>query len=314
MEEEEECEYESETESLRSEERRQKRRVEMGKEAVGGGGGGGNGDGGGEEAAGEAGRPDREILVKMDSQVLDCTICFEPLRPPIYQCEVGHAVCHVCRGKLGNTCPICCRGIGFSRCFALEDVVDTVKVPCANTNYGCKQFIIYYQKEKHEKTCLHAPCFCPEDGCSFKGSTGSLLLHFVTEHKWSPTYFHYDKAQWISIPRHCQFTLLVGEEDLSMFLVVNTFVHVGNALTMISIRPHEASRSCYSSEISVHDGESYKGRYVLQMDPHVGGSSLHDRAQLGRFFLMVPPELVDESTDELTINIRIEKIQCDVHH
>jgi hypothetical protein len=96
MEEEEECEYESETESLRSEERRQKRRVEMGKEAVGGGGGGGNGDGGGEEAAGEAGRPDREILVKMDSQVLDCTICFEPLRPPIYQVittATAHNIC-----------------------------------------------------------------------------------------------------------------------------------------------------------------------------------------------------------------------------
>ncbi|KAG2587259.1 hypothetical protein PVAP13_5NG130000 [Panicum virgatum] len=224
---------------------------------------------GGERAAGAAGRQEREIFVKMDSQVLDCTICFEPLRPPIYQCEVGHAVCYVCRGKLCNTCPICCRGIGFSRCFALEHVVDTVKVPCANANYGCKQFIIYYQKEKHEKTCLHAPCFCPEDGCSFKGSTGSLLDHFVIEHKWSPTNFHYNEAQRISIPRHCRFTLLVGEEDQSMFLV---------------------------------------------MDPHVGSSSLHDGAQLGSFFLLVPPELVDESTDGLTINIRIDKIKCVVHH
>jgi len=182
-------------------------------------------------------------------------------------------------------------------------------------NYGCRQFIVYYQKEKHEKTCLHAPCFCPEDGCSFKGSTGSLLDHFVIEHKWSPTNFHYNEAQRISIPRHCRFTLLVAEEEQSMFLVVNTLIHMGNALTTISIRPHESSGSCYSSRISaVHCAESDKGRYVFQMDPHVGSSSLHDGAQLGSFFLLVPPELVDESTDGLTINIRIDKIKCVVHH
>ncbi|KAG2590937.1 hypothetical protein PVAP13_5NG455000 [Panicum virgatum] len=50
------------------------------------------------------------------------------------------------------------------------------------------------------------------------------------------------------------------------------------------------------------------------MDPHVGSSSLHDGAQLGSLFLLVPPELVDDSTDELTINIRIDKIKCVVHH
>ena len=100
-----------------------------------------------------------------------------------------------------------------------------------------------------------------------------------------------------------------------MFLVVNTLLHMGNALAMISIRPHESFGSCYSSKISaVHRAESDKGRYVFQMDPHVGSSSLHDGAQLGSFFLVVPPELVDESTDELTINIRIDKIKCVVHH
>ena len=90
---------------------------------------------------------------------------------------------------------------------------------------------------------------------------------------------------------------------------------MGKAHTTISIRPHESSGSCYSSRISaVHCAESDKGRYVFQMDPHVGSSSLHDGAQLGSFFLLVPPELVDESTDGLTINIRIDKIKCVVHH
>ncbi|CAO2193420.1 unnamed protein product [Urochloa humidicola] len=304
--------------SPRSDKPGQKRRVQTRAETVGGEGEGeGHGEkggGGGEEAAGEAGRQNHEILIKMDSRLLDCTICFNPLQPPIYQCEGGHAVCFQCRGKLRNTCPTCYRGIGFCRCFAREQVVNAAKVPCSNANYGCKQFIIYYQKKKHDKTCLHAPCFCPEDGCSFKGSAGLLLDHFVTEHKWSPTNFHYGKAQRISIPRQHRFTVLVGE-DQSMFLVVNTLTHVGNALVTVCIRPHESSGPCYSCKISaIHCTEPCSGSYVFQMDPHVGSSSLHDGVQLGSFFLLVPPELVDESTDELIINICFEKIKCAVNH
>jgi E3 ubiquitin-protein ligase SIAH1 len=194
-------------------------------------------------------------------------------------------------------------------------MIDAVKVPCSNSIFGCSKYITYYQKEKHEKTCMHAACFCPEDGCSFEGSTGLLLNHFVTEHKWSPTNFSYDKAQRISIPRYCRFVLLVGE-DQSLFLVVNKFAHIGYALTTVCVRPRE-SGSCYSSKISaVHRPGANKGRYVFQMDPHVASSSLHGgvQVQLGRFFLLVPPDLVDESTDELTINIHIEKIKCAVHH
>ncbi|KAL6626631.1 hypothetical protein ACP70R_030357 [Stipagrostis hirtigluma subsp. patula] len=282
----------------------QERRVQIGAEMVGGGG----------EAAVAGRRSDHEILVKMDAQLLDCSICFDPLKPPIYQCEVGHVICFACRGKLCNTCPSCGRGIGYCRCFALEQMVDSIKAPCTYANYGCDQFITYYQKEKHEKTCMHAPCFCPEDGCSFRGSTGSLLDHFVTKHQWSPTMFHYDKTLRISIPRRRRFTLFVAV-DRSMFLLVNTSSDIGNALTTVCIRPHE-SGSSYSSKISaVHRVVGDKGRYVFQMDPHVSSSSLYGGVQLGRFFLLVPPELVDESTDELTINLRVEKINsASLHH
>nr|CAB3472420.1 unnamed protein product [Digitaria exilis] len=298
----------------RSEKRGEEAAVQLPEAAVGRGGGGASGNGGGGGGGGEAAMLGGEILVRMDSRLLKCSICPEPLRPPIYECEVGHAVCFECRGKLRKTCPICCKVIGFCRSFALEKVVDTVKVPCSNENYGCKQFIVYYQKEKHERACVYTPCCCPEDGCSFKGSTGSLLDHFATEHKWWMTNFHYGKAQRISIPRYRRFTLLVGE-DQSMFLMVNTFVDIGNALAMVCIRPHESFGSCYSSKISaVHRADFDKGRYVFQMNPHVGSSSLHDGVQLGRFFLLVPPEILDESTEELTVNICIEKTKCAVHH
>lgn len=37
--------------------------------------------------------PDSEIFAKVDTQVLDCTICSEPLNPPIYQ-VINHHTHH----------------------------------------------------------------------------------------------------------------------------------------------------------------------------------------------------------------------------
>ncbi|KAJ1282837.1 hypothetical protein BS78_03G082500 [Paspalum vaginatum] len=292
------------TASPGSEKSGQKRRLQTGPETVGGGGGPG-GEGGGSEAG--AGRPEDEILFKMDpAQVLDCIVCYNPLAPPIYQCEVGHVLCSVCRGTIINSCPICFRVVGYCRCYALEHMVDAVKVRCSNAIYGCDEWIRYYQKEKHEKACTHAPCLCPEDGCLFEGSTGRLLDHFVTKHKWSPTKFRYGEAHRISIPQNRRFTLLVGN-DQSMFLMVNSLLDTGNALSMVCIRPHE-SGSCYSSKISaIHRAEAGKG-YAFHMIPHVASSSLHSGVQLGDAFLLVYPGLVDKSTNELTINILVEKI------
>ncbi|KAG0536811.1 hypothetical protein BDA96_03G095000 [Sorghum bicolor] len=129
----------------------QERRAQMAAEMVGGPKEGGEGD---------AGRPDSEIFAKLDPRLLDCIICSEPLRPPIFQCEIGHVLCFVCRGKLrSNLCPTCFQAIGFNCCFAIEQMTDAVKVPCSNSYFGCDEYITYYQKEKHEKTCMHAPCF-----------------------------------------------------------------------------------------------------------------------------------------------------------
>jgi E3 ubiquitin-protein ligase SIAH1 len=180
-------------------------------------------------------------------------------------------------------------------------------VPCSNTKYGCDEFITQDQKEKHESGCTHAPCFCPEDGCSFIGSRGSLLDHFVTKHGWLQTNLHYKKSLGISMARDRRFTLLVGE-DMSIFLLTNTLTDIGNALTLVCIRPRESEPS-YSSKISaVPCGSGAAGRLVFLMDPLVVSSSLQGGVQLGKFFLLVPPELVDESTDELTINIRIDEL------
>lgn len=70
--------------------------------------------------------------------------------------RLGNVLCLVCRRKLcSNLCPICLRVIGYNCCFALEQMIDAVKVPCSNSIFGCNKYITYYQKEKHEKKRMH---------------------------------------------------------------------------------------------------------------------------------------------------------------
>ena len=37
---------------------------------------------------------------------LECPICFELSRPPVYQCPEGHIICHNCRPRVSR-CPVC---------------------------------------------------------------------------------------------------------------------------------------------------------------------------------------------------------------
>ncbi|KAM0863201.1 hypothetical protein ACQ4PT_044735 [Festuca glaucescens] len=112
----------------------------------------------------------------IDLELLDCTICMNPLRPPIFQCAVGHVICASCHGSLPNKdrCHTCKTTGGYNRCVALEKILESFCVPCSNAKHGCTAKMRYHEAEKHGKSCLHAPCSCPETGCRFTGSTVKL--------------------------------------------------------------------------------------------------------------------------------------------
>ncbi|KQK02473.1 hypothetical protein BRADI_2g01698v3 [Brachypodium distachyon] len=121
-----------------------------------------------------------------DHDILECPICSHPLRPPVFKCTVGHLICSSCHDKLldKDMCHFCCLSTVYKRCYTAERLVQSIKVACSNGNHGCAAKIKYYQKEDHEKTCPHAPCFCPETGCGFSGTTVALLDHLCGQHKW----------------------------------------------------------------------------------------------------------------------------------
>jgi E3 ubiquitin-protein ligase SIAH1 len=108
--------------------------------------------------------------------------------------------------KLDIFCDLCCQNTSYRRCAQLEQLIDTIKVPCSNQTYGCNESIIYHEKEKHESECTHAPCYCPENNCTFLGATCCLLDHFSSVHGWSATNLSYHKPMKVSIARDISYT------------------------------------------------------------------------------------------------------------
>ncbi|CAN6326718.1 unnamed protein product [Urochloa humidicola] len=137
--------------------------------------------------AAAAGARSESAVTVDDTDALDCGVCYLPLKPPIFQCAVGHVVCSPCRDKLKDSrkCHVC-RGAtgGFRRCHAMERLVESSRVACPNAAYGCTARPPYHDQKGHHKLCLHAPCQCPSEACSFIGSVEALLDHFASVHGW----------------------------------------------------------------------------------------------------------------------------------
>ncbi|RLM98461.1 E3 ubiquitin-protein ligase SINA-like 7 [Panicum miliaceum] len=107
------------------------------------------------------------VVAVEDTDALDCGVCYLPLKPPIFQCDVGHVVCSPYRDKLRDNrkCHVC-RGStgGFRRRHAMERPVESARVACPNAAYGCAARPAYYEH--------------------FIGPAEALLDHFAGVHGW----------------------------------------------------------------------------------------------------------------------------------
>ncbi|KAL6626639.1 hypothetical protein ACP70R_030365 [Stipagrostis hirtigluma subsp. patula] len=175
--------------------------------------------------------------VTVELEVLDCPVCYDPLRPPIFQCAVGHLICSSCCGKLPKPkkCHHCSSKSDYNRCYGIEKIVGSIQVPCSNTKYGCSVKTSYYEKEDHEATCPHMPCFCPEPGCGFAGSTRMLLDHFIIEHRWPSTKVKYG---W-SFNADIQDGVHVLSDDEDRLFLLNVASETfGCVISVFCVEPH----------------------------------------------------------------------------
>ncbi|KAG9448979.1 hypothetical protein H6P81_008944 [Aristolochia fimbriata] len=178
----------------------------------------------------------KTISVTIDPDVLDCSICLEPLVSPVFQCENGHTACSSCCMKLKHKCHSCSLPIGYTRCLAIEKVIESIKVYCKNSRYGCRETLSYSNKPNHEESCLHMPCSCPMINCNFTGSVEQLSIHINTSHWASAVRFRYNCPFHVSLDKSEPFNVLFGEDGL-LFIVNNREEDMGHIISVHAIGP-----------------------------------------------------------------------------
>ncbi|CAL4977533.1 unnamed protein product [Urochloa decumbens] len=179
--------------------------------------------------------------VTLELDALDCTVCWQPLNPPIFQCAVGHLICPSCLDKLRNTkkCHFCSREGDYNRCYAMEKVLGSMQVPCSHAKYGCTLMISYCQRQDHEATCPHGLCFCPESSCGFSERSPAVLLdHFVAAHGCPSTKFRYGTHFYIDVVQGGEEKIhALSSEDEHLFLLNMAPEPSGCVVSVFCVRP-----------------------------------------------------------------------------
>ncbi|XP_037409355.1 putative E3 ubiquitin-protein ligase SINA-like 6 [Triticum dicoccoides] len=255
------------------------------------------------EAEREGESSTKKLKVTMGVETLDCPICYEPLRPPLFQCSVGHCICSSCRGKLDKKCPVCSIKTSFKRCFAMEHVVQEAKVACSNEKYGCAEGVIYYQKEEHKKACLNAPCSCVESGCGFAGPTKVLLDHFIIQHKCMSTIL--PDSGTVSLRLQPGLHVLRCTETSYFFLLNMSSEPLGYAISVTCVQPNvtEPKFKCNMEYDCIMTGcrES--------INCHVRSSSLSDGLPIV-YDLIIPKGKISDDPNGIMLEATILSRSC----
>ncbi|XP_041007651.1 uncharacterized protein LOC121252194 isoform X2 [Juglans microcarpa x Juglans regia] len=140
-------------------------------------------------------------------------------------------------------------------CGDIEVVVDSVRMACRNSEYGCNETVDYINNF-HEETCTYAPCSCPLPDCDFIGSSDQLSLHFSSKHWDSGRRFRYNVPLAVSLRMKEQFLVLQAEEDGVLFLLNRSVESIGNAVMLTCVGPSSSKARFLYDLVSVRGSSS----------------------------------------------------------
>lgn len=139
--------------------------------------------------------------------------------------------------------------IGYNRCRAIEKVLESLKVSCSNSSYGCKESICYSKKYEHDKSCTHAPCTCPLPACNYQGSSKRLYQHCRIKHLCDLTSFQFNTSFPLFFMVDHKFRVLQEEKEDVLFILTNRSECLGNVITVSCMGP-SSSKQGYFYELT----------------------------------------------------------------
>ncbi|CAG9819329.1 unnamed protein product [Phaedon cochleariae] len=172
---------------------------------------------------------------------LECPICMEYMRPPIFMCSSGHVVCDTCNGKL-VVCPTCQIVMNDNRNFALEKFTEHISYPCKYLDEGCSTIGQLSDIRSHEAICsigatedtlCHISYLEP---CEWRGPSSEQITHIHSKHSnvfidlSNLIELHLEKIKMMSVffESNSQiFKLKVSNESTSLRICVKSILNSG---------------------------------------------------------------------------------------
>ncbi|KAF3335363.1 putative E3 ubiquitin-protein ligase SINA-like 9 [Carex littledalei] len=236
----------------------------------------------------------------IDTDFLECSICFNPLYPPVNQCRNGHVACPSCWSKRKHICHMCNLRVQF-RNNALEKILEAAHVPCPNAYLGCGKSVSFPQMQAHTATCKYGRPACPIPGCLHKASSGEWRGHFLKYHWDAGTHYSYGESSTILFNEEDLYYTLLGPVKDLFLLVKEPIPNVGTVLSLYFIDLPDLAQNDFKYKLKVY------GRYntvTMQMNSPVISIKDWKRGQVGDSSLLVPLGFTDPN---MKIHVLIKK-------
>ncbi|PON77456.1 E3 ubiquitin-protein ligase SIN-like [Parasponia andersonii] len=183
-------------------------------------------------------------------------------------------------------------------CGDIELIVESVRKPCRNKEYGCNEIVDYMKNSVHEETCLFAPCACPLPDCNVVGSSQQLSLHFSSKHWDSGRRFRYNSPLAVSLNMNEQFLVLQAEDDGALFLINKGIESIGSTVMITCIASSSSKRRFVYDLVLKRGSSTLRLNSLAECFPgRVEGFPPMD-------FLLVPFHFVN-SSGQLNLNVCI---------
>lgn len=127
-------------------------------------------------------------------------------------------------------------------CGDIELIVESVRTPCQNREYGCNKIVDHMKNNDHEETCVFAPCACPLPECNFVSSSEQLSLHFSSKHWDSGRRFRYNSPLAVSLNMNEQFLVLQAEDDGALFILNKGIESIGSTVMITCVATSSSKR------------------------------------------------------------------------